>query len=811
MNRRRPHGGSIRRRRRCLAGVAHAAFDADAVGEAVIGAQLHCVARRAGRHIAGAQKLGGQIGRRRQLVGGTRARLGAAAVERGGRIVEGGVGAAGEHARVEVAVSVTHLDAAGVARTHDRAGGGAGGQRRRIAVGARHFGDEHGFLKNLPGGVEAAHGKFLARILVLDDGAADFERIGDFVLSVDAADPERGAALIEFIGDADRLRIEARIKAGHRRPEQQPPGVGFDLVVGETRLRLGLENQRRLVAVARDDLDFFAVDHRTGRQPEEERSGGAIGGELAHHLAEGVAAGEGIDLIRRAFGMPFGAGERARKLRQRARAGRPGGRVVAVEHEGLALVDTHIKPPGGLAVEAARGGVAVDRIELVRADVAEHALAQILVGVIGQGQQVFPFDLAFQEQRGARLGRALAVARFVMETADLLFEVVAAPGRDQVLQGQAVEVDRAFDDAGADQRPQVGQEGHLLDALHHAAGNIDRGLARIGRRRQLEFSGAAGDEHLGAGFERVEVLHQPAAEVRLQGQRVARGDQRALVIHQTHLDGDRGSAVGGRRIDRVDHDARQRARCDDLQLHLAAQIAETVGLTRDDVVRPGLEREANIFPGLDRFRLQSRFFADARGRHFSAVDQQGESGAQHALQLNIGGSHWQRIAVFQIEDGKHVVHLDNQFFKRLGGQRRLCHIRQLRVGGVALPGRQIRVAGIDAAGRPQGLHRLERARPRRDRHARQARRGNPGDALGSQQRFGGAGADIALGQRANAASGGRRQRLGQAGGEGAIQFGLCGFAFFAPRLDLLHHIGRTRALGEIGAHHLALFDIDKAR
>ena len=432
------------------------------------------------------------------------------------------------------------------ARTHHRAGGGTGGHGRCLAIGSRGLGHQHGFLENIPGGVNPAHRKFLAWIPVLDHRHTQFELVSQFVLRVDPGDPERCAALIELVGDADRDRIEIGVNAQYRRLEQQPSGEGLDLVVGEAALGFGIQDQARLVAVTREDFDLFAVDHRTRGQVEQERAGSAVGGEFIDHLAEGIAADETVDRVGRALEMPFCAGERAAELRQRARARRAGGGEIAVQQKRAPLVDPHIETLGALAVEAARRGVAVDRIKLVRTDVAEHPLLQVFVGVIGQRQQVFTLDLAFEKQRGARSGRELAAARFVMKALNLLFKAVAILRRHQILQRQAVEIDRPLDDAGPDQRPQVRQEGDFPAGAQHSAGHVNVGVARIGRRRQLVAAFAAVDEHLGTCLLRIEVGHQPAAQCRLQGDRGTRGDRRAFVIDQAHLDGDRRDAVGGR-------------------------------------------------------------------------------------------------------------------------------------------------------------------------------------------------------------------------------------------------------------------------
>ena len=362
-------------------------------------------------------------------------------------------------------------------------------------------------------------------------------------MTVNTANPERRATLIQFVNDADGLRIQICVERCHWRMKYQAPGVSLDFVIGKPSFGRGRQNQRRLVAITCQHFNPFAVDHRAAGQVQQKRARGAIGRKHLHQLFECVARDEAVDAVGLAFQMPLAAGERTGELRQRARAWRAGGGVIAIQQEGFFLVHAHVKAPRGLRIKTARRRVAIDRIELVRANVAEHALTQILVRVVSQGQQVFALDLAFEEHRTARTGTAFAIARLVVKAANFLLETVALAHRADVLERQVVEVECAFDNAGADQGAQMRQERDRLGATQYAAADRQRGLARCCRWDQLVFTDAAVDEHLRARLKRVEILNLPQAETRLQRDTSAACDQHALGVNQTHFDGHRSGAI----------------------------------------------------------------------------------------------------------------------------------------------------------------------------------------------------------------------------------------------------------------------------
>ena len=235
------------------------------------------LARAAGHQVLAANRLAGDERLGVELVDRLAARLDAAAAPRGRRVVEVPVDPRGVDADDEPLVLVPDLDALGVAAAE------------ALLVGGGVLADEEGLLAELHRGVRAAHLERAERVVVAHRVRADLEPLGELVLAVGAVGPERRAALVELVGDADRDRVQVDVEARDRRLEQDPPGERLDLVVAEPRLRLDLQDQPGLVAVAREDLDLLAVDDRAAGV-ELERARGAVRRELLDDLPRGVVA-----------------------------------------------------------------------------------------------------------------------------------------------------------------------------------------------------------------------------------------------------------------------------------------------------------------------------------------------------------------------------------------------------------------------------------------------------------------------------------------------------------------------------------------
>ena len=235
-------------------------------------------------------------------------------------------------------------------------------------------------------------------------------------------------------------------------------------------------------------------------------------------------------------------GERAVGLAQVSHLGAAGGGEVAVQQVATVLVDADIELLRALRVEAFDRGVAIDRVELVRADVAKQAIFLRLVRIERRGQQVVALDGALEEERGTAGGAA--VATLVFEPGQLGLESGAGGHGAQRQVAALGEVEHAFDDANADHRTHLGQQrqSHFLDQI--AGGHADARIARLARWQQMELGRTTFHEYLRAGLGGIQVVLDPAATVALQRELGPGSDGDTGCVDQAHLDDDRGAQVG---------------------------------------------------------------------------------------------------------------------------------------------------------------------------------------------------------------------------------------------------------------------------
>src|ERR1700686_976479 len=100
-----------------------------------------------------------------------------------------------------------------------------------------------------------------------------------------------------------------------------------------------------------------------------------------------------------------------------------GRNIVAIQQIGFAVINADVSLAGGLSIVSAHRSVTVDRIELVRLDIAEYPLTCGLAPVIGQGEQIFALDSAFQQQSSMTAGIKIA-SRTRPEKAQLAFKSI---------------------------------------------------------------------------------------------------------------------------------------------------------------------------------------------------------------------------------------------------------------------------------------------------------------------------------------------------------------------------------------------------
>ncbi len=188
-----------------------------------------------------------------------------AAIQRRGRVVEVRVGCAGEQACIEVLTVMIEFDAPRIAidlaadtlqrwrsELVDRVG-------VDLATAARHFGDKAGIDTQLHTGVEAAEVAFSKGITVVNKTAADFEVITQLHLCVGTCNPEGFGALVDFIGYAQRHRVEVGIEGRQELVEEDASGEHLESVVDEADQRTHAENARGLIAVAHHHFDALAT------------------------------------------------------------------------------------------------------------------------------------------------------------------------------------------------------------------------------------------------------------------------------------------------------------------------------------------------------------------------------------------------------------------------------------------------------------------------------------------------------------------------------------------------------------------------
>ena len=493
--------------------------------------------------------------------------------ERRGGVVERGIGAAVGDARLGALALVRELGAQRLAlHLTDRTGqprrhGLVGGVRVDGAGAVRVLDDERRALAHAPGGVDRTQLIGGERVAVVDIGAADLEGVADAPLRIGAARPEVVAALVDLVADAQRDRVQFGVEGRQELRQQDAARERLEGVVDEPRQRPHAEDARGLVAVAHDHLDLLAafehlvVAQRVGAGPlaRELLDDGAqrilehieVGGEVPLLVVQARAGGGAVPGAEAAL-LERGHAALAERLREAV------ARDEVAEHRVAAvLVDAHIELAARDGVEAAQRRVAVDRVHLVRRMVAQQALARVLVGVVGGGEQQVVADRALHIEGGARGGVGLAVVPAARPGVELTLEAVAvARGADQRL---VAEVDDALDEARGDHVAHLGHERHDAGGLTAAGGDAHHDILCLGGREQLEACDAVDDRQLHAGRGAVGIA---AARAGFVGRRtrqqhaaggvfergVAAGDRLAVGIEQTHHEVDSALAVGGHAV-----------------------------------------------------------------------------------------------------------------------------------------------------------------------------------------------------------------------------------------------------------------------
>ena len=410
---------------------------------------------------------------------------------------------------------MAQLDAFGVAGTHDR------------VLRMRELAEQKCLTAKIEERVAAVELVAVERIFITRERAADRDARVQFYLPIGAVNPELVAALVDLVDHADRDRVQVRVETGNRRLEEELAGQRLEGVIAEALHLDGLQNDAGVVAIAGQDFDLLAVHDRVAGL-EKVGAACAVGAHFGDDLAGGVVTRPSVGAHPIVLEMFAHAVEAAVVIAELLQFVRRLGQEIAVEQIRLPVVDADIEFAGRLRLEPLDRCVAVNRVELVRLDVAEEPFAGVLFRVIRRRQQIAAAHFALDEKGGTTGGGSVvAVDR---EVAQLGIERVARTERTKRARVEMADVDSAFDHAGGDERSQLWQKRNDRIGLDDAARDAHRALARLDRCGEQILRAAALDEDLCAGFARIEIIDQPLTKARFERQPGARSHRHAVRV-----------------------------------------------------------------------------------------------------------------------------------------------------------------------------------------------------------------------------------------------------------------------------------------
>ena len=126
-----------------------------------------------------------------------------------------------------------------------------------------NFSHQESLVCQLGDCVYPGHAKFIGGISIINQHRTNLDIFRQLDLHVATKYPEFLSALIDFVGEPNRDRVKIFVEARNRRFEQNPAGQWLQFVIDEARLRHAADNYRWLIAVAREYLNFLAVDQAT--------------------------------------------------------------------------------------------------------------------------------------------------------------------------------------------------------------------------------------------------------------------------------------------------------------------------------------------------------------------------------------------------------------------------------------------------------------------------------------------------------------------------------------------------------------------
>ena len=137
-----------------------------------------------------------------------------------------------------------------------------------------------------------------------------------------------------------------------------------------------------------------------------ERAGRAVGRKFVNDLSRGVAVCKMRSRTRGVFEMGLCTGDGAAVIGKLARLAGLRCIEIAIKNVRFLVVNANIKRPVDRASNEAYGRIAIDRIKLVRLNIAKQTLASVLVRIVGQRQQVFALTLPLMNMARAHRLRA---------------------------------------------------------------------------------------------------------------------------------------------------------------------------------------------------------------------------------------------------------------------------------------------------------------------------------------------------------------------------------------------------------------------
>src|SRR3954453_10955084 len=132
---------------------------------------------------------------------------------------------------------------------------------------------------------------------------------------------------------------------------------------------------------------------------------------------------------------------------------RPLGHEIAIQQIRFLVVDADVKRSGRLCFKAFYRGIAVNRIEFIRLNIAEKFRLGLLFRIVGSGQKITPENLSLDEKCCSSRSRAIIAGDG--ELAQFAIKGVILLDRTQSVSIEIADVNHTFDYPCGNKRPQL--------------------------------------------------------------------------------------------------------------------------------------------------------------------------------------------------------------------------------------------------------------------------------------------------------------------------------------------------------------------